>query len=61
MSEEFTVHAKRPEPLYRIDEECTTGWVEVKTNLTKNECEIERASLINDGVSPDRIKIVRIR
>lgn len=46
---------------YKIEEECTTGWEEIKTNLTKEECEKFYNSLLNDGVSPDRIKIIRIQ
>ena len=46
---------------YKIEEECTTGWEEIKTNLTKEECQKFYNSLLNDGVSPDRIKITRVQ
>tara|TARA_R100001463_G_scaffold24177_2_gene57712 strand:+ start:453 stop:608 length:156 start_codon:yes stop_codon:yes gene_type:complete len=48
-------------PLYKIEEESTTGWHVVKTFLTKKECKEEHVKLLNDGVSPDRIKITRVQ
>tara|TARA_B100001559_G_C16350676_1_gene552528 strand:+ start:773 stop:928 length:156 start_codon:yes stop_codon:yes gene_type:complete len=47
-------------PLYKIEEESTSGWHEVKTSLTKEECKIEYDNLLNDGINPKRIKITRI-
>tara|TARA_R100000027_G_scaffold4820_1_gene3968 strand:+ start:691 stop:846 length:156 start_codon:yes stop_codon:yes gene_type:complete len=47
--------------LYKIEEECTTGWEEHKTNLTKEEAKKVYDSLIYEGVNPQRIKITRIQ
>tara|TARA_Y100000389_G_scaffold24552_1_gene21226 strand:- start:393 stop:548 length:156 start_codon:yes stop_codon:yes gene_type:complete len=47
-------------PLYKIEEESTTGWEIVKVFLTKQECTEEYTKLLNDGISPKRIKISRV-
>jgi len=47
-------------PLYKIEEESTSGWTIVKTSLTRKECEQIYNSLLDDGVNPKRIKITRI-
>ena len=47
-------------PLYKIEEESTSGWYEVGTSLTKKECEDEYERLTHEGVNPIRIKITRI-
>lgn len=47
-------------PLYKIEEESTSGWHEVGTSLTRDECEQIYNSLLDDGVNPNRIKIARI-
>ena len=47
-------------PLYKIEEESTSGWHEVRTSLTKKECEEVYDSLLDDGINPKRIKIIRI-
>ena len=60
MAQGFNVKATSP-ALYKIEEECTIGWVEIKTNLTKEECTVEYEFLINEGQSPERIKITRIQ
>jgi len=46
-------------PLYRIEEETTTGFAPVVINLTKEECRKKYEELLDGGVSPNRIKIVR--
>ena len=48
-------------PLYKIEEESTSGWAIVKTSLTKEECKIEYNNLLYDGVNPKRIKITRVQ
>ena len=60
MAKGFTVRPNQPE-LYRIEEECTTGWEEYKTNLTKEQATEEYEFLINEGYAPSRIKIIRIQ
>ena len=47
-------------PLYKIEEESTSGWHEVGTSLTRDECEQIYNRLLDDGVNPNRIKIARI-
>ena len=46
--------------LYKIEEECTTGWEVIWTDLTKEQCKERYDELIDNGVSPKRIKISRI-
>ena len=60
MAKGFSVKPNQPE-LYRIDEECTSGWQEYKTNLTKEQTEAEYQFLINEGYPPSRIKVIRIQ
>ena len=60
MAQGFTIKSNSNE-LYKIEEECTSGWQIVKTNITKEECKEQYQALIGDGVSPDRIKITRIQ
>jgi len=60
MAKGFSVKPNQPE-LYKIEEECTTGWEEYKTNLTKEEAKQVYDFLINEGYAPYRIKITRIQ
>mgnify|MGYP001200372721 FL=1 len=60
MAKGFSVKPNQPE-LYRIEEECTSGWQEYKTNLTKEQTEAEYQFLINEGYPPSRIKVIRIQ
>lgn len=46
---------------YKIEEECTTGWEVYQTNLTREECQNVYDFMINEGISPSRIKITRIQ
>ena len=59
MAQGFTIKENQPK-LYKMEEEYTTGWVLIQTNLTQEQCKKQYDSLINDGVSPQRIKITRI-
>jgi|TARA_B100000085_G_scaffold131678_1_gene119955 hypothetical protein len=47
--------------LYRIEELSTSGWfvVERHEKMTKEQTEIEWNHLLANGVSPDRLRIVR--
>ena len=60
MAQGFTIKSNSNE-LYKIEEECTMGWIEIKTNLTKEECTAEYELLINEGQSPERIRITRMQ
>ncbi len=60
MAKGFSLKPNQPE-LYRIEEECTSGWQEYKTDLTKEQTEAEYQFLINEGYPPSRIKITRLQ
>jgi len=47
--------------LYKIEEESTSGWHEIKTSLTKEECKKEYDNLLSDGINPKRIRIIRVQ
>ena len=51
------------EPLYKIHELTTTGWVDWDDNappMVKEECQELYRSLLGDGMNPDDLKIVRV-
>ena len=51
------------EPLYRIEEQSTTGWHdwdEDQPSMSKDQCQALYKRLINDGINPDDLKIVRV-
>jgi hypothetical protein len=52
---------KMEDKRYKIEEESTSGWHEHKTNLTKEECKKLHDELINEGISPQRLKITRVQ
>lgn len=47
--------------LYRIEEESTNGWFTVPNHqgLTQEQCTEMYNGLMNDGVDPDRLRIIR--
>lgn len=47
--------------LYRIEEESTNGWFAAPEcqGLTQEQCTAMYNGLMNDGVDPDRLRIVR--
>jgi hypothetical protein len=47
------------EELYRVEEFCTTGWEVVASGLNRTEAETQVQSLLNEGYSTNRIKVVR--
>ena len=47
-------------PVLEIAVEAASGWEIVKVFLTKQECTEEYTKLLNDGISPKRIKISRV-
>jgi hypothetical protein len=49
------------EPLYKIQENATTGWTDVTKPLIKEDCTIAYENLLNEGISPNRLKVVRIQ
>lgn len=50
------------EALYELREEGTSGWfvVDNGSNLTKDKCYNLYQFLLSQGVSPQRLKIVRV-
>ena len=61
MAKGFSVKTNTSPEYYKIEEQVTTGWEIIETNLTKEECKEQYDALIGDGVSPQRIKITRIQ
>jgi len=52
-----------PDKLYRVLELQTSGWEQVddnSTNLTKQQCDALLEKYMNDGISPDRLKVQRV-
>ena len=50
------------EKLYRIEELETSGWTLVEkndTSLTQDEARQRYNEILTDGISPDRVRIVR--
>ena len=48
---------------YQLLELVTTGWEQIDvdaTNMTKEECDSKLRDYIGDGVSPQRLKVVRV-
>ena len=51
-----------PEPLYCIEENVTTGWEILETNLTRTNCEQKYNHYANNiGLNPRSIRIRRIQ
>ena len=51
------------EPLYKIEEQSTTGWHdwdESKPPLSKDKCQKLYDSIVNDGVNPNDLRIKRV-
>ena len=52
-----------PKARYQLLELVTTGWEQIDvdaTNMTKEECDSKLRDYIGDGVSPQRLKVVRV-
>jgi hypothetical protein len=47
------------EPLYVVEEFCTTGWEVVQENLTRSQASSKLEDLINHGVNPDHLRVKR--
>ena len=47
------------EPLYILEEFCTTGWEVVQNQLTKLQASKKLEELINLGVNPDNLRVRR--
>ncbi len=42
---------------YRIEEEITSGWHEIHTDLTKDEAATRLNELIQQGYNPNRLRV----
>tara|TARA_R110002020_G_scaffold2527_2_gene12071 strand:- start:2317 stop:2496 length:180 start_codon:yes stop_codon:yes gene_type:complete len=51
---------KKNNELYKLQEEVTSGWIDVTEPLTRKECIRYYEEHLNDGTSPKRLKIVRV-
>jgi len=47
------------EPLYIVEEFCTTGWEVVKDKLTRLQASKKIEELTNQGVNPNHIRVRR--
>lgn len=45
--------------LYTVQELYTNGWVKVRENLTRAQASEVIQNLMNEGISPDRLRAVR--
>ena len=66
MAKGFTVNAKQqperePVALYKIQEQDTTGWIDVTGALTKEDCKVQYDLQISQGTSPQRLKVIRVQ
>ena len=53
---------QQQEPLYCIEENVTTGWEIIETNLTKENCKSKYDHIINTtGLPPYSLRIRRIQ
>ncbi len=51
------------EPLYRIEEQSTTGWHDwdkSEPDMTKDECMKLYNRIVGDGISPSDVRIKRV-
>ena len=42
---------------YRIEEELTSGWHEIHTNLNKDEAKVKLDEMITEGYNPNRLRV----
>ena len=42
---------------YQIEEELTSGWHELDTNLSKDEASAKLSKLIEQGYNPNRLRV----
>ena len=55
MTEGFT------EPLYKIQEQDTTGWNDITEPLTQENCKVQYDFHISQGTAPNRLKIIKVQ
>ena len=42
---------------YRIEEELTSGWHEIHTNINKDEAKLNLDEMIAEGSNPNRLRV----
>ena len=52
--------ANKEEKRYRLEEEQTTGWCSLADNVSQEDCKRMYDQKLNEGVSPQRLRITRI-
>ena len=61
MAQGFTVKSNQPVSLYKVQEQDTTGWIDVTEALTKEDCKVQYDLQISQGTSPQRLKVIRVQ
>ena len=49
------------EELYKLQEQETVGWVDITGPLRREECKRQYDAQLNEGTSPERLKVVRVQ
>jgi len=52
--------ANKEEKRYRLEEEQTTGWYSLADNVSQEDCKRIYDQKLNEGISPQRLRITRI-
>jgi len=47
--------------LYKIQEEGTSGWVDITEPLNKELCKDKYEELLREGINPKRLKIIKVK
>jgi len=45
---------------YRLEEEQTTGWYSLADNVSREDCKRIYDQKLNEGISPQRLRITRV-
>ena len=45
---------------YRLEVEETTGWFTIVENVSKEDCKVKYEEQLNQGTSPQRLRVTRI-
>lgn len=61
MAQGFTIKSDQSKSLYKIQEDATTGWVDITGPLSKEDCKVQYDYQLSQGTPPDRLKILRVQ
>ena len=50
----------KEEKRYRLEEEQTTGWYSLADNVSQEDCKRIYDQKLSEGISPQRLRIIRI-